>query len=175
MQINVAQLLKEGTGATRSYDIDGTVCSDDNQEYHTKGKVGLTRAARGILVQGAFTCRTQLACSRCLDSLDHSSEVRVEEMFYPSIDILSGLPVSLPDDDTSTFMINEHHILDMSEMIRQYCLLALPMKPLCRVDCAGLCPECGANLNEKQCHCERRARTALAAALEEAESRRKLG
>ncbi len=175
MQINVAQLLKEGTGATRSYDIDDAVCSDDNQEYHIQGKVGLTRAAQGILVQGAFTCQSQLMCSRCLNSFAHSSVFNVEEIFYPSIDILSGLPVSLPDEDAGSFTIDEHHILDMSEMMRQYCLLAIPMKPLCRVDCGGLCPECGANLNENECHCIRRPRTALAAALEEAESRRKLG
>jgi len=97
-------------------------------------------------------------------------------MFYPSIDILSGLPVALPDEDaSSSFTIDEHHILDMSEMIRQYNLLAMPMKPLCRVDCGGLCPECGANLNENKCHCAGRPRTALARALEEAEYRRKLG
>lgn len=176
MQINVAQLLKESTGATRSYDIDGTICSDDGQECRVQGKASLTLAARGILVKGSFTCQSQLTCGRCLNSFSHSSVFDAEEMFYPSIDILSGLPVALPDEDaSSSFTIDEHHILDMSEMIRQYNLLAIPMKPLCRVDCAGLCPECGANLNENKCHCVRRPRTALAKALEEAESRRKLG
>jgi len=176
MQINVAQLLKETTGATRSYDIDGTISSDDGQECQVQGKVNLTRAARGIFVKGSFTCQIELTCGRCLDPFSHSSVFDAEEMFYPSIDILSGLPVVLPDEDaSSSFTIDEHHILDMSEMIRQYNLLAIPMKPLCRVDCAGLCPECGANLNENKCHCVRRPRTALAEALEEAESRRKLG
>ena len=176
MQVNVAQLLKESTGATRRYDIDGTICSDDGQECQVQGKASLTRAGRGILVKGSFTCHSQLTCGRCLESFAHSSVFNVEEMFYPSIDILSGLPVALPDEDASnSFTIDEHHILDMSEMIRQYSLLAMPMKPLCRVDCAGLCPECGVNLNENKCHCVRRPRTALAEALDEAESRRKLG
>ncbi len=90
-------------------------------------------------------------------------------MFYPSIDILTGLPQGLPEEDaSSSFTIDEHHILDTSEMIRQYCLLAIPMKPLCRVDCAGLCPDCGANLNENKCQCVRGHRTALAEALEQA-------
>ena len=176
MQINVAQLLKESTGATRRYDIDGTISSDDGQDYQVQGKVGLTQAARGILLKGSIISQSQLTCGRCLNSFAHSSVFNVEEMFYPSIDILSGLPVALPDEDaSSSFTIDEHHILDMSEMIRQYSLLAMPMKPLCRVDCAGLCPECGANLNENKCHCVRRPRTALAEALDEAESRRKLG
>ena len=176
MQVNVAQLLKESTGAARSYAIDDAICSDDGQECRVQGKASLTRAARGILLKGSFTCHSRLTCGRCLDSFAHSSVFNVEEMFYPSIDILSGLPVALPDEDaSSSFTIDEHHILDMSEMIRQYDLLAMPMKPLCRVDCGGLCPECGANLNQNKCHCAERPRTALARALEEAESRRKLG
>ncbi|MBN2098626.1 MAG: DUF177 domain-containing protein [Dehalococcoidia bacterium] len=176
MQVNVAQLLKESTGATRTYDIDGAICADEGQECRVEGKITLTRAARGILAKGSFTCQAPLTCSRCLNHFAHSSAFDVEEMFYPSIDILSGLPVALPDEDAAnSFTIDEHHILDMTEMIRQYSLLAAPMKPLCRVDCAGLCPECGANLNEDKCYCARSPRTALAAGLEEAESRRKLG
>jgi uncharacterized protein len=176
MQVNVAQLLKESTGATRTYDVDGAISTDDGQECRVQGKVILTRAARGILAKGSFNSQRHLTCGRCLSLFLHSSAFDVEEMFYPSIDILSGLPVALPDEDAaSSFTIDEHHILDMSEMIRQYSLLATPMKPLCRADCAGLCPECGANLNENKCHCVRSPRTALAEALKEAESRRKLG
>ena len=46
-------------------------------------------------------------------------------------------------------------VLDLSEAVRQYALLALPMKPLCQEDCAGLCPQCGANLNGGSCSCGR--------------------
>ncbi|MBM3157836.1 MAG: DUF177 domain-containing protein, partial [Chloroflexi bacterium] len=49
--------------------------------------------------------------------------------------------------------INENHILDLSEAIRQYTIMALPMKPVCREDCAGLCPHCGRNLNLGPCKC----------------------
>jgi uncharacterized protein len=170
MQINVAQLLKEGTGATRTYDLDEILTQVDGQECRVAGRVSLTRAARGILLKGSFSCQIQLTCGRCLAFFPHSAAFSVEEMFDPSIDILTGLPQALPEEDaSSSFTIDEHHILDTSEMIRQYCLLAIPMKALCRVDCAGLCPDCGANLNENRCHCVRRPRTALAQALEQAE------
>jgi uncharacterized protein len=177
MQINVAQLLKEGTGATRTHDLDEILTPDDAstqvdiQECRVAGRVSLTRAERGILLKGSFSCQTQLTCGRCLAFFPHSAAFSVEEMFYPSIDILTGLPQALPEEDTSSnFTIDEHHILDTSEMIRQYCLLAIPLKPLCRVDCAGLCPDCGANLNENKCQCVRGHRTALAVALEQAEA-----
>ena len=49
--------------------------------------------------------------------------------------------------------IDEHNILDLAEAVRQYALLAMPMKPLCRENCVGLCPTCGCNLNERSCKC----------------------
>ncbi|MDM7999743.1 MAG: DUF177 domain-containing protein [Dehalococcoidia bacterium] len=176
MQINVAQLLKDSTGATRTYDIEDTVGAEEGRECQVQGRVILTRAARGILAQGAFTCESQVTCVRCLNLFSYSSVFDVEEMFYPTVDVLSGLPVQLPDDDEdNSFTIDEHHVLDTNEMIRQYSLLSIPMKPLCRVDCAGLCPQCGANLNVDKCQCARTSRTAIAEALREAESRRKSG
>ncbi len=66
MQINVAQLLKEGTGATRTYDVDGAITADDGQECPAQGKAVLTRASRGIFVSGSFTCQSQLTCGRWL-------------------------------------------------------------------------------------------------------------
>ncbi len=187
MQINVAQLLKEGTGATRSHDIDAVLRLEGTsapaggaapvsapalaggQECRVQGRVTLTRAARGILLAGSFSCPVRLTCGRCLASFPHLVGFDVQEMFYPSIDIATGLPLALPEeDDSSSFTIDEHHLLDTSEMIRQYCLLAIPMKPLCRADCGGLCPDCGANLNEKHCGCAPVPRTALARALEQA-------
>ncbi len=180
MQINVAQLLKEGTGATRTHDVDGCLCLENvsaggpgqaGQESRVEGRATLTRAARGILLQGAFSCHVSLTCVRCLASFPHSAAFDVEEMFYPSTDILTGLPLALPDEDGSaSFTIDAHHVLDTSEMIRQYSLLAIPMKPLCRADCAGLCPHCGANLNEGQCRCAQAPRSALAEALEHAQA-----
>jgi uncharacterized protein len=52
-------------------------------------------------------------------------------------------------------MIDEHHLLDLSEAIRQNALLAVPMKPLCREDCSGLCQQCGKDLNKGQCDCNK--------------------
>jgi uncharacterized protein len=62
--------------------------------------------------------------------------------------------VTLPSpEEPSAFTIDEHHILDLTEGIRQYALMAIPMKPLCNKDCAGLCQKCGQNLNQGKCNC----------------------
>ena len=47
----------------------------------------------------------------------------------------------------------DHHVIDLTEAICQYALLAAPMKPLCHNDCAGLCQKCGHNLNKGPCAC----------------------
>ena len=64
----------------------------------------------------------------------------------------TGATLPLPEEPGS-FMIDDRNIMDISEAIRQYTVMALPIKPLCRQDCSGLCPTCGADLNEKRCDC----------------------
>ncbi len=172
MRINVAQLLKEPTGATRSFELDDTICSEQESEHRVQGKGQLLRAAKSILVRGTFTSKGNLVCSRCLTLFSYPLAFKIEEEFYPSVDIINGEPLSLPDDSTAS-VIDERHILDLTEVIRQHILLAVPMKPLCHTNCAGLCPQCGANLNETTCHCTRNRQTAFAVAFEKLKSTRK--
>jgi uncharacterized protein len=55
------------------------------------------------------------------------------------------------DADDLVFNIDANHMMDLTEPVRQALLVALPMKPLCREDCQGICPQCGANRNEVHC------------------------
>jgi uncharacterized protein len=70
----------------------------------------------------------------------------------PTVDVTSGAPLPAPEE-ASTFTIDEHHILDLTEAVHQYAVIALPMKALCDEDCAGLCPSCGRDLNQGPCDC----------------------
>ena len=51
-------------------------------------------------------------------------------------------------------LLDDQHVLDMEDVIRQYVLTEVPIKPLCSEKCSGLCPECGTNLNEEKCTCK---------------------
>ncbi len=151
MQINVSRLLKEPMGSTRSYKVDETadVAGSDSR---VQGEVRLTRTDRGILVQGRLDTEVQLTCSRCLGLFVYPLTLDIEEEYCPTTDISSGAPLPLPDE-SGCFTIDKHHIIDLIEAIRQYMLLATPMKPLCGEGCAGLCPVCGHNLNQGPCNC----------------------
>ena len=153
MQVNVAQLLKETIGSTRSYEIsEFRDVADDGRVSLVQGNITLTRTDRGILARGTLHTAVKIECSRCLSLYDCPLTVNIEEEFFPTIDIISGTPLPLPEEP-SAFPIDEQHILDLSEAIRQNVILAIPMKQLCHEDCAGLCPKCGHNLNEGACDC----------------------
>jgi uncharacterized protein len=153
MQINVSQLLKEPIGSTRDYEINTTAnITDDGQERPVRGKARLLRIQRGILVTCTTSTKVELECSRCLGTFRYLLTLKFEEEYLPSIDIVSGQPLTL-SDEPGTFYIDEHHVIDLTEAIRQYTLLAIPMKPLCDKECAGLCQSCGHNLNQGRCQC----------------------
>jgi uncharacterized protein len=152
VQFNVSQLLKSPLGTTRQYEVDEKVRIGENTPQ-VRGEVTMLRTNRGILVRGRLETEIELTCSRCLTVFRQPVTLDIEEEYFPTIDILTGTAVPVPEDEPDAFMIDQNNILDLSEAIRQYGLLAIPMKPLCRENCAGLCPTCGTNLNVKSCNC----------------------
>lgn len=151
MQINVAQFLKSDQGNSRTIEIDDYF-EDENNRIPVHGDLKFTRINQRILVQGKVTIEVPLVCSRCLKTYSCIIPLEIEEEYYPTIDINTGARVP-PPEESGSFMIDEHHILDLTEAMRQYKVIALPMKPLCREECAGICPTCGKNLNEGPCDC----------------------
>jgi uncharacterized protein len=153
MEINVAQLLRESTGSVREYQINEVADFDGNARGSlVQGEVRLLRIQRTILVKCTLSTELELTCSRCLTPFRYPVKLSFEEEYLPTIDVVSGAPVPLPEE-AGPFTIDEYHTIDLNEAIRQYSLMAAPMKPLCREDCPGLCPNCGHNLNLGRCEC----------------------
>ncbi len=153
MQINVAQLLRSPVGTTRDYQLCEVIeVASDGHRHLVTGAVRLTRTPRSILVEGRLNTETELTCSRCLGLFTYPLLINIEDEYLPTVDVVSGLPLP-PPEEPGAFTIDSHHILDLTEAIRQYSILAIPMKPICREDCAGLCPHCGHNLNQGACNC----------------------
>lgn len=157
MIYNVAQLLKAPVGTVLRVPLD----DDDQLELHDNevrlagpisGQVRLHRTNQGIFVDGAAELPVELECTRCLKTFTTTFDVPLREQFYPTIDVNTGAPLEAPDDEL-VFPIDHNHLLDLREAIRQNLVLALPMQTLCQEDCAGLCPQCGHDLNEGPCDC----------------------
>lgn len=156
MRYNVSQLLKEHVGASRHYQLHEDISElDPSLKPLTalNGTVELLRSYEGILVRADLYTSVELTCSRCLTQFAMPIRFRIEEEFYPTVDILTGARLPLPEDADPTALIDIHHLLDLTEVVRQGLTLALPMVPVCRNDCKGLCSNCGKNWNEGPCDC----------------------
>ena len=150
-QISVSELFKEPIGSTRHYEINETF-DVGGDSYEVQGEVKLIRTDRGMLVKGTLHTEVEVICSRCLSLFGYPLTLNIEEEYLSTTDIVSGASLSLPEEP-GYFTIDEHYVLDLTEAIHQYIMLATPMKPLCREGCAGICPTCGHNLNQGLCGC----------------------
>jgi len=121
-------------------------------QSQVRGEVELVRTDKGILAGGTLDAEVEATCSRCLGLFRCPLTLHIEEEYYPTTNIVSGASLP-PPEEPGSFTIDEHHVIDLTEAVRQYILMAIPMKPLCRQDCAGLCPSCGQNLNQGPCGC----------------------
>jgi len=150
-QINVSQLLKEPLGSIRKHKINDNIDTTSGSQL-ISGEIQMTRADQSILVKGTLDTEVELTCSRCLNPFSCPLTINIEEEYFPTKDVITGASLSLPEEPGS-FTIDGDNILDLTEAISQYTLMVIPMKPLCREDCAGLCPTCGVNLNNESCDC----------------------
>lgn len=102
---------------------------------------------------GRLTTRVEVECSRCAEPFEVPIDATFEFRYLPQA--LAGSKDADPDDDPATTFYSDDRI-DLGQIVREQCYLALPMKPLCRPDCQGLCPHCGINLNVERCQCVQR-------------------
>ncbi len=158
LQFNVAQLLKEPTGSTRSYDVVAEVTGQLDEDVilvqPISGHVRLLHAGQEVLVTGLLQTVLEKPCGRCLSAFTSPVTIELEEEFYPSLDIVTGAPLPKPEDADEATLIDEHHILDLWEVVRQEILLESESVRYCRPDCKGFCPHCGQDLNTGSCTCE---------------------
>lgn len=155
MIFNVAQLMKSPVGTSLTSDIDETeVQLDDELKIigPVKGHVRMRRVNQGLLVDGWVDLTLDSTCTRCLKQFEQPMHIPFEERFYPTVDVVTGTPLP-PVEEDDVFSIDEHHQIDLTEAIRQTVLLAVPMVTLCQEDCAGLCAQCGRDLNLGTCDC----------------------
>ena len=100
-----------------------------------------------------LTATLELNCGRCLETYTIPVDTALDLLFLPVTEQVVKADVQLADADVGVSYYKDDQI-DLGDMMREHFYLALPMKPLCRKDCAGLCPICGINRNREQCQCE---------------------
>ena len=105
------------------------------------GMVRVSRTPQGLLFQGDFSGRTTAQCVRCLADFLQPLHAGFDELYAFSEKSTSESGLILPEDAN----------VDLQPLVRDYLLLEVPISPLCKPDCKGLCVECGADLNVTIC------------------------
>lgn len=153
MQINVLSELRQPIGSIATLSIEEPVLQLDGAAlHHLAGSLTLLRIDQGLLASFEGRAQVRERCARCLADSYCEVDIRFEEEFVPVTDANTGARIRIPEDD-DTFRIGPDFVMDLGDALREYLLIGEPLKPLCGPNCAGLCPNCGANLNESACGC----------------------
>ncbi len=145
LRFNFGYLLESPAGTSSDITIDYPKMKlDDVILQPLTGQFTVTRTREGLYVGGRIQTNAPTECVRCLGDTIVPVDTQIEELFY--------YPASAAGE--GEFAVDEDATADLGPLVRELALLALPMQPLCREDCQGLCPECGQNLNEATCDCE---------------------
>jgi uncharacterized protein len=109
-----------------------------------------------IRVTGDLETKIEMVCARCLEPVIEDVSRSFDLFYRPLEKNLKPREDRLKDDDTEIGFF-EGEGLFLADVLKEQVLLALPLKVICRSDCRGLCPSCGANLNHEECRCETHA------------------
>ena len=101
----------------------------------------LESLSNGVAVSGAATAHWQGECRRCLAPISQMMIVDLSELYQ-----------AIPEDPDAYEIVNDQ--INLLPMVRENVLVAIPLGPLCREDCPGFCPNCGAELSEASCGCD---------------------
>jgi uncharacterized protein len=157
LRVNARELLRV-PGATRR--IDEAIAAADLGVHDPRltgpVEVGLDAVSSidGIVVHGNITIPWSTACRRCLIDVVGTAVVDVDEVYQDDISNEEAFPI-------------EGDQIDLAPAVREYVLIELPDGPLCRDDCAGICPVCGVDRNESTCDCDTSVRDERWAALDD--------
>jgi uncharacterized protein len=114
--------------------------------------LSVEKDADAVFVRGSLVARVPQHCSRCLEPYTATVEPQVDARFVPN-PRERGEEMELGADDLETD-VYDNGVVDLNALLETETTLLLPMKPLCREDCRGLCPVCGGNRNVTDCRCE---------------------
>jgi uncharacterized protein len=171
LQINIARLKDAGLDLELRLEEDWFARwqeEDPDLEFSGPGtlavRVHLERHGHDIFVRGNLQGTLSLSCSRCLTAFNFPVESDFDLLLAPSPDQVAALEEELTKADLDRdFYTGE--TVNLESILREQVMLALPLKPLCAETCKGLCPRCGADLNQEPCQCPQEESTSPLAIL----------
>lgn len=152
--LDVGRMRESEARIERTFAVD--VLPSDPSVCQVVAPVALSVAVRKDRMQFRLVGRVQttveLACGRCLASFQMGVDEAFDVLYLPHAKASAAEDRPVEDDDLATAFYSDN-VIDLGQLMLEQCYLAVPMKPLCREACKGLCPECGTDLNAATCSC----------------------
>jgi uncharacterized protein len=146
LRLNVGFIVAQSTGYSRDFSVEipQVRLPPDLELTNLAGDVRVSRTPQGLLVQAKIQGDTMLDCVRCLEPFSTILHANFTELYAFSRRNITESGLLVPDDGQ----------IDLGPLLREIMFLELPISPLCRPECKGLCPVCGENLNITTCNHE---------------------
>ncbi len=142
-RLNLGFLLPQDIGSHHDFPFEFEHLEFDESLSldHFDGNLIVSRTPQGLLLQGNFSADTELQCVRCLKNYTHRLSWEMTELYVFKRENV--------DEDNHQLPFNAE--IDIEEFVREDAQLDIPINPVCREDCQGLCQICGADLNLGDC------------------------
>jgi uncharacterized protein len=142
-RLNVGFIVHEEVGYKHEFpfEYEQIQIADDLDLRHFEGVATIGRTPQGLIVQADFSAETTLECVRCLNEFEYGLNWNLTELYAFNKKSVSESGLILPDSA----------YIDLQPLIREYALLEIPIKPVCKPTCKGLCAVCGQDLNIADC------------------------
>lgn len=147
LRLNIGFLIKSPIGTSRDFNFDYEKMNLGEELTLSRFlcKARFDRTPQGLVLQADFEGRLEMECVRCLEKFEQPLRSTLTELY--AFDHRSMTE--------SNLLVPENGQIDLEPLLREYALLEIPIKPLCKPDCKGLCPVCGEDLNLTDCGHER--------------------
>ncbi|MDQ3754279.1 MAG: DUF177 domain-containing protein [Acidobacteriota bacterium] len=158
MHIEVENLTETGRPFAHIYGAGALDLADERARLTGETRISgrASRQREGVKLQGEITTTVEINCDRCLTPISMPVEAAFDVNYVDvETDAATEEATELQPEDLSVSFY-EGDAIDLDELAREQVLLALPVRLLCREECKGLCPNCGAERNTQPCACEDR-------------------
>jgi uncharacterized protein len=154
MIINVNKISDSGYALNDTVDIDNSQLLED-ESFFLEGidyQIFFKRQNQRIQAQGQIRTAISLVCVRCLEQFELKINSRFDIILFPK-EMVDQRSTALEDEDLE-YIFYENDQIDLEKILIEQVNLFIPFKPVCKADCKGICPSCGASLNRGACACD---------------------
>lgn len=155
MRIEIDQLEGGGKTFAHTYEPGELILDEEGARLLEPPQIRGSASRRGdeLRLRGQVTARAEVDCDRCLKTIAVPIETEFDVTYIPATLYVSNEKAELQEEDLLV-SVYEGDSIDVDDIVREQILLALPARALCREECKGLCPVCGADRNTNACACE---------------------